>query len=235
MYSLTKSELGRLREGVRAALALPFIDDIEDFIWEGVFAYSKNIPLQDTVSSIRSKRLFDIVDQSNNIGWSAKALQWNFNLPTEFELVVQRADIFKKAESLGFRKLNKDSSPPTLGKALLKHWNTKILEDAAAQSVSDRRICILLKSRDRTEYAYLEEPLKVYSNEELDWKWTDSTKTGLQGITKNGFTAFRWYPNQKQLFERFSITEKAPVFSIEPERLPLDTAIKMIIERLKSQ
>ena len=74
-YSLTEIQEQRLLNSIRAALAIPFIDSLEDFIWEGIFSYTKGIEIQDTLLGIRSKRLFDVVDTTNKIGWSAKALQ----------------------------------------------------------------------------------------------------------------------------------------------------------------
>ncbi len=234
-YSLNKEEQARLKKAIAAVMALPFIDDLEDYIWEAVFAYTKRVELIDPLTSIRSKRLFDVIDTKNRIGWSGKAVQWPIsNTPFEFELVIQRADIFKKAEALGFKTLTKDSKPADLGKALLKHWyQEKVEKDAQIQGVDDKRVCILIKSPDRNKYAYVEEDVAYYKPEELEWHWTDKTKTGLQGIRKaDRFVAFRWYPNQKQLFERFRLTDKAFIFELSPKRLPLSETIDYISAKL---
>ena len=45
---------------------MPFVDDIEDYIWEAIFAYSKDIPPVDPLTNIRSKRLFDVVGSTQN-------------------------------------------------------------------------------------------------------------------------------------------------------------------------
>ena len=145
-YKLSKEEKLRLKNGVRAALAIPLVDSLEDFIWEGIFCYAKQLEFVDPLAGTRSKRLFDIVDTSNSIGWSAKALQWNMKNGGEFELVIQRADIFKKHVSLGFSSLSTNSDPNQLGVALLKHWQDKVLNDALRQKVIDKRICILILS-----------------------------------------------------------------------------------------
>jgi len=80
----------------------------------------------------------------------------------------------------------------------LMHWYEKVEQDAIKQGVIEKRICILLKSRKRTEYAYFEEDLATYDDKDLIWQWTDNTRTGLRGIRKvDGFVAFRWYANQK--------------------------------------
>ncbi|GAB4415199.1 MAG: hypothetical protein Fur0044_10230 [Anaerolineae bacterium] len=102
MYSLNDEEKKRLAEGIRAAFAIPFIDDVEDFIWEAIFAYAKGIETTDPLKNIRSKRLFDVIDKERKIGWSVKAVQRAIYLPCDHEVVIQRADIFKKAIRLGF-------------------------------------------------------------------------------------------------------------------------------------
>lgn len=44
--------------------------------------------------------------------------------------------------------------------------------------------CEIHKSKDRKTYAFLEEDLSDYKSDELEWRWTTETKTGLQGIQK---------------------------------------------------
>ena len=38
-HFLTKEELNRLKSGLIAAIAIPFIDDIEDYIVESIWEY----------------------------------------------------------------------------------------------------------------------------------------------------------------------------------------------------
>ncbi len=233
MYRLTNIEKRRLIESIQAAYAIPFIHDITDFIWEAMFSYVRDIPIVDPLQNTRKKLLYDVVDQSSGIGWSAKAIQKSLNLPTAFEIVIQRADIFKKSADLGFEPLTIDSSPQILGKALLKHWYKKVQGDADEQGVTQKRICILLKSLDRTKYSYFEENITEYSAEDLQWQWTDNTRTGLQGVRKkDDFVVFRWYPNPKQLFERFHLSGDAFTFSLEPRRLPPDELVHLLLARL---
>ena len=109
MYYLNDEEKQRLVEAIRAVYAIPFVDDIEDYIWEAIFTYAKDIPSVDPLLHTRSKNLFDVVDRKSNIGWSIKAIQVSqgaIALPRKFEVVIQRADIFKKAEELGFGTLS---------------------------------------------------------------------------------------------------------------------------------
>ena len=71
--------------------------------------------------------------QSSHIGWSVKSLQWKFYDECEFELVIQRADVYKKAADLGFEPLDSTNDPNMIGAALLKHWQLKVEKDALAQ------------------------------------------------------------------------------------------------------
>jgi hypothetical protein len=234
IYLLSKEEFIRFERGIRATLATPFIDDLEDFVWEAVFSYIKNLPLIDPLTTIRSKRLFDVVDAQHQIGWSAKALQWAIYPGCEFELVIQRADIFKKYQILGFSEgLTLTTNPQVLGAALLQHWYTKVKVDALAQNVTDMRVCILLKSRDRRRFAFYENKLEIYQLDELEWRWTNETSTGLQGVRKSdSFVVFRWYPNQKQLFERFKLPENVEIIQLPIARLSLDETIQALLESL---
>ncbi|MBE7469043.1 MAG: hypothetical protein DPW09_07555 [Anaerolineae bacterium] len=237
MYSLNDEEKKRLAEGIRAAFAIPFIDDVEDFIWEAIFAYAKGIETTDPLKNIRSKRLFDVIDKERKIGWSVKAVQRAIYLPCDHEVVIQRADIFKKAIRLGFDSLSSDSPTEDLGAALLKHWYVeKVNKDAQIQEVEDKRVCILLKSPDRKKYVYFEDKLIEYHNEELKWDWTDISKTGLQARRRSdNALIFRWYPNQKQFFERFVFPETAYEFSIEPERLVASDMVALLLAKLEGK
>lgn len=225
----------RLIMALKAAFAIPFIDDIEDYIWEAVFAYMQDIPLVDPLTTTRAKLLFDVVHPTTHRGWSAKALRHSLVVPSEFEVVIQRADIFKKHHELGYEKLSLETPPAILGEALLRHWYQKVEMDAQTQQVLEQRICILLKSKNLKRFAYLEEPLNHYDTADLIWQWTDETHTGLQGIRRaDHFCVFRWYPNQKQLFERFKLTVDVFQFALTPQRLPLEILIPQLLHWLNT-
>ncbi|MCX5796787.1 MAG: hypothetical protein NTY77_14930 [Elusimicrobia bacterium] len=231
---LSGDERRRLISGIRAAIAVPFVDDIEDYIWEAIFAYAYNLPLIDPLTNTRAKLLFDVVHSKKKIGWSCKALQWPITPGGEFELVIQRADIFKKACALGFGTLDTNSSCAVLGRAVLKHWHSKVHSDAATQGVRNKRIAVLLKSDDRTKYAIYEDLLVEYAPTDLEWSWTNQSKAGLQGRRKkDNFCVYRWHPNQKQFFERFRLPANAPVIEIKPQRLPLKMVVDLLVSRLQ--
>lgn len=233
-YELSPKNEIRLIKGLEAAISIPIIDSIEDFIWESIFCYTKQIPYIDPFCNIRSKKLYDVTDDINHIGWSAKALQLkNITPGCEFELVIQRADVFKKAAILGFPGLNIDSDPNVIGAALLKHWYDKVDNDAVAQGVTDKRICILLKNKTCTSFAYIEEDITKYSADELYWEWSDSMRTGLKGIRKNdNFCVYKWYHNQTQFFERFKFSPTSKIYTINLNRLDLNHFVDLIHDDL---
>ena len=42
---LTNEEIERLRQGIIATIASPVIGSIEDYAWEAIFHYVKNLPI----------------------------------------------------------------------------------------------------------------------------------------------------------------------------------------------
>jgi hypothetical protein len=233
LYDLSSDEKQRLMNGVRAAISIPIIDSLEDFIWEGVFCYTKKLDFVDPLNAIRSKELFDVVDKRNSIGWSAKSLQCSFKPGKPFELVIQRADVFAKSQQLGFPGLDENSEPNLIGSALLKHWKMKVEGDAVRQGVTDMRICIILKNEKSSHFAYFEEPLQLYSSDELRWQWTNEDKKGLQGLrVKDDFIVYRWYKSQKQLFERFVLNENCFSWKSEPKRFGLNEIVDLLNQRI---
>lgn len=235
-YFLTKKQLNRMEKGLKAAIAIPFIDDIEDYIVEALLEYAKKIDGIDPFTNIRSKRLYDVVDTTSKIGYSVKSLKWSFkeDAESEFELVIQRADIFKKAAALGFNHLDIASDPQTLGAALLEHWRIKVEADATFQKVADKRIFVLLKSKNNKKFAFFEEDIKLYQPHEITWKWTDDSKTGLQGIrNEDQMCVYRWYPNQKQFFERFKLPANIQKLEINPVRLEKAQVVNILLPYLE--
>jgi hypothetical protein len=121
---------------------------------------------------------------------------------------------------LGFPKLDINSDPQLLGAALLKHWELKVLDDAIEQNVKNKRVFVLLKSLDNRDFALFEEDVKLFKPNELTWKWTNETKSGLQGIcNETQMCVYRWYPGQKQFFERFKLPTNTQRIRINPVRL----------------
>ena len=122
--------------------------------------------------------------------------------------------------ALGFPKINLRSQPQLIGEAVLAHWQAKVNLDTAAQSVKIPRVAILLKSRDHREYALHEEDMALYSKNGLSWSWTDKDHNGLQARRKDASrVVYRWYPNQKQLFEVFTLSKKSFRFHVESTRI----------------
>ncbi len=207
--------------------SIPIIDDVEDFVWEAVWAHLNGVGAPDPLR--RHKLLFDVVDNSSKIGWSAKTLVWAFEVAAQCEFVIQRADVFKKADELGFGHLDRDSDPELIGEAIRIHWLRKVQEDSVAQSVSTRKIAILLKDRQRRRFGVIEEELEVPDKDELIWAWTNESKTGLQGRSStDGQLKYRWYANQKQLFEVLPLSKDLEVISIAPKQYTIEDLLKIL-------
>jgi hypothetical protein len=219
-YTLSDVEKECFKSALTAAVSVPFIDSIEDYVVESIWAHVKGIVNPDPFFNIRSKKLYDVVDKPNHIGWSVKSVQWPFTHGCDFELVIQRAAIIRKADGLGFEGLSLESNPQLLGAALLKHWGLKVDGDSTEQAVNDRRIMVLLKTKDKTRYAVFEENIKQYTIDDIHWRWSSTEKKGLQGIRKvDGKCIYRWHPSQTQFFESFQLPVDAYCFILEPRRI----------------
>ncbi|MFW0182494.1 hypothetical protein ACN082_03160 [Rothia sp. CCM 9417] len=222
---LDKAQYARIKEAVTAANKIPFIDDIEDYIWESIWAYSQGLenPPRD-----RKKLLFDVVDTSNKIGWSAKTLVWPKNSGS-CEFVIQRADVIKKKELLGFPHLSiEESEPQEIGNAILKHWIQKIEIDMTIQNVEEPRLALLLKSKDRKIIYPYEEEIIIPKYEDITWSWTSPTKTSLQGRNYAGKIRYRWYKNQKQLFESFDLSDTAYPIEVTQQIFDVSNLINLL-------
>jgi hypothetical protein len=236
---LTESEIERLRQAVVATIASPVVGSIEDYTWEAIFHYLKDIPLSDPALG-RSKLLYDAVEAATATGWSLKSLQLKkFTAVNAFLFVIQRADIFKKAIQLGFPGLTEQSSPNELGAAIIQHWNEKIISSQAVQGAVNSYEGILLKTIRGYEYIYCEFPLNPLDPSAFSWAWTVDRTTGglgagLQGSIA-GKTELIWYKNQKQLFRARTIPPEAVHIRVERTRLTLDRYVQTVISALQDQ
>jgi hypothetical protein len=236
---LTLEEVEKLRQGIIATVASPVIGSIEDYSWEAIFHYVKNIPLSDPASG-RSKLLHDAVDSNSRTGWSLKTVQLSSLVSgTPFLFVIQRADVVKKAIQLGFPGLTEKSSPADLGAAIIKHWNEKIIMSRKVQGVTTSYEGILLKSIKGNEYVYCEYPLNPLDPMVFSWAWTVNRNTGESGAGLQGSVAGKtelvWYKNQKQVFKAQSISTGAIRISIPRNRLAVSKYVETILASLQQQ
>ncbi|MCC5636870.1 hypothetical protein LC593_13575 [Nostoc sp. CHAB 5844] len=239
---LTDSEVERLRQAIIAAIASPIIGSIEDYTWEAMFHYVKNISLSDPALG-RSKLLYDAVDPLTKIGWSLKSLQLkgksNLDIKTTYYYVIQRADVIKKAIELGFPDLDEISPPEKLGAALIQHWNQKVEKDSLKQKVEISYEGILLKNIQGTEYVYCEYSIECLDSSAFSWAWTVNQKTGKKGVglqgSIDGKAQLIWYKNQKQLFRARTIPSEAVHVRVERTRLTLDRYVEIVVSALQSQ
>lgn len=227
---ISDDELERTRRAVEVAYSIPLIDDVEDYIWESIWSYVKELPELDGLT--RQKRLFDVVDFDRRIGWSAKTLVLKsgvFEAGKEFEFVIQRADIIKKRDALGFPDLSLSDDPQKIGSALLEHWRQKIHGDAAVQGVDQYRMSILLKDQTRRNFTVMDEELEVPLDDEIVWAWTNEKKVGLQGRSAlDNRIKYRWYHGQTQFFERVKIPTDARGFLSTWQKILLKDLIEKV-------
>lgn len=220
IHQLSKHEQEKLRKAIEVALRVPFIAGIEGFVLESIFHYVKGLQPPDPHSTQRKKLLFDAVDTKKGIGWSLKSHQGVPHPNKVFEVVIARADILDKKAALGFPDLSLDSDPAILGSAILKHWLGKFQNDKGIQKVKRPRIAILVKSRNHRRYALIEQDLQPLDADAIRWTWTHNARKGLQGKRQdNGQVVYRWYANQKQLFESFTLTPQAFFFEVNIHRI----------------
>lgn len=232
-YRLNDVELERLKNGLSVAMAIPFIDDIEDYILEAIWEYVKGFEWVDPLFNSRSKQLYDVIDPNTRIGWSVKSLQKQFSPGARYEMVIQRSDIFDRAQELGFTHLDKNSPTADLGRALLRHWENKITQDAQRQNVISQREFILFKSEDRKRFTFVEQDMEVYEPEDLEWSWTNADKKGLQGIRKSdNQVVYRWYSSQKQLFACSTLPNNLQVLEIDPIRLTKQQLMDIMVPHI---
>ncbi|MEH1827184.1 MAG: hypothetical protein V7L22_17755 [Nostoc sp.] len=236
---LTDNEIERLSQAIIATIASPVIGSIEDYTWEAIFHYVKDIPLSDPALG-RSKLLYDAVDLVTKTGWSLKSLQLNsLNIANQFLFVIQRADVIKKAVQLGFPGLTEKSLPNELGAAIIQHWNETIILSQAAQGIVNSYEGILLKTIKGYEYIYCEFPLNPLDPNMFSWAWTVDRTTGGSGAGLQGSIAGKtelvWYKNQKQLFRARTIPTQAVRITVARTRLTLDRYVKTVLCALQDQ
>lgn len=236
---LTSDEVERLREAITATIAVPIVGSIEDYSWEAIFHYVKNIPLSDPTSG-RTKLLHDAVDIRTKTGWSLKTIQLsNLNPGFTFQFVIQRADVVTKASTLGFPGLTVDSPPATLGEAIIEHWNQKLTQDCNLQGVTNSYEGILCKKKNAIDYVYAEYPLTPLDPAQFSWNWSINRSTGkagkgLQGTVNDKLTLI-WYKNQKQLFKVQTIPEQPIRITIERNRLTPNEYVNAILSTLEQK
>jgi hypothetical protein len=246
-----------LKQVLTAAWAVPFVDDIGDFIWEAAFHYVKGLPIPDPLKGGQSKSLFDAVDEKTKRGWSLKAiLKKRKTLPpagSRVEFVIQRASILKKKKGKGAKsaeltfavraedtpvevikkEISLDSPEEEIGLALINFWNNKVRNDMKAQGVKEGFLSVLLKSGDRKEYILIEQPIPIFKAEDFVWSWTDEERVGFQAKYKGtDEVVLKWYHGQTQLFQVITIPEDATRVKIEPRRLEAEKFVGEILKLL---
>lgn len=232
-YTLDDNQIDKLKKAVEAVLRIPVIDGVEDYIWEAIFCYVKDIAPVDPLTNTRSKKLFDIVHSATGVGWSAKALSATLQpkeIDKSIEIVIQRAHLSTEAASF---LTNPDPilSAKIVGESVLAHWRSKVSQDLADQKIASPRVCILVKCKHLKAIRYHEDDLTLPDPSQIVWQWSNDQRRGLQGFDpESNKLIYRWYPSQKQLFEVFYLSTRSPYIPLSQQdrRIPLDEFFDLV-------
>jgi hypothetical protein len=239
---LTETELDRLALALGAHLALPTSTDLAPDASEAIFAWAVggSLPADapDAKRKKRSKLLFDVTRGSR--GWSLKTYTPTRLVPgSTFEVVLARAAVESKARRRRSGQAAQDAppaidiataSPEDVGRAVLNVRRDVLERSAETQGIVDPREGFLLRSPDNRQFVYFEHELTVEDDDEIEWRWSNDDRLGLQGRV-GGKIAYRWYQSGGQLFGCFTIPEDAQEFIVEWDEVSWDDLIEFIAER----
>lgn len=213
---MTKEFKEKIRESVELILSLPFSGTLIGESWEHLIADAYSI------SHVPKKLLYDVIDIKNFIGLSVKTIFGDPSIDSSAEPIIARADVFSKANELGFDELSTNDHPKYIGDSLIRFWNNKVETDAKILEIKKKKISILVKSRDLSSFAYFEKDIDIYDESDFEWAWTDNKKLGLQGKIKGrDYWKFKWSSREHQLFEKWLIPRNAYIFEIEPKHFTM--------------
>lgn len=167
------------------------------------------------------KLLFDVC--CGSLGWSLKTLLWgNIGPDTNFEVVIQRCDIFKD------KTLSIQSDVATLGHRILQHFNRFGEESLYKQGIDDARCGFLLRTKGERSFVFFQQRYRFYSSGEVTWRWANSDRRSLLGFL-DGKLVLRWYRSGTQLFGVYSIPSGAHAFRLNWQRADLDATLAFFL------
>jgi len=223
MKAMTEEFKKNIKDYVQVILSMPFAGKLNGESWEYLVADAYGLP------HIPTKLLYDVVDLKNQIGRSVKTIRSRVVRGGRVEPIIARADIYGKAAELGYDELSSKDHPQYLGNALIRFWNNKMIDHADLIGIKTKKISMLVKSFELTEFAYFEKDLEQYNEEDFTWLWTDDEKVGLQGFPKGkNYWKFKWNPKHMQLFERWLIPKDAYLFEVTPHHFTMDALKKAL-------
>lgn len=205
-----------IKENVEVILSMPFAGKLNGDNWEYLVSDAYDI------FHIPTKLLYDVVDLETGIGRSVKTIRGSVAIGARVEPIIARADVFGKANELGYDDLSANDHPQYIGNSLIRFWNDKVENHADLLGIKTRKISVLVKSDDLTHFAYFEKSIDRYEEDDFTWKWTDEEKVGLQGKRKDtDYWKFKWNPKYMQLFERWLIPKDAYIFEVKVKHLTM--------------
>jgi hypothetical protein len=205
-----------IKENVEVILSMPFAGKLNGDNWEYLVSDAYDI------FHIPTKLLYDVVDLETAIGRSVKTIRGPVAIGARVEPIIARADVFSKANELGYDDLSANDHPQYIGNALIRFWNDKVENHADLLGIKTRKISMLVKSDNLTKFAYFEKDIDRYDEDTFEWTWTSNQKVGLQGKIKGtDYWKFKWNPKEHQLFERWLIPKNAYIFEITPRHFTM--------------
>jgi hypothetical protein len=212
-----------IKDYVQVILSMPFAGKLNGENWEYLVSDAYGI------THIPTKLLYDVVDLKNSIGRSVKTIRGPVAHGARVEPIIARADIYSKANELGYDDLSDKDHPQYLGNALIRFWNGKMTDHADLLGIKTKKISMLVKSFDLTQFAYFEKDLEPYYEDNFVWKWTDERRVSLIGTPKGkDYWKFKWTPKGQQLFERWLIPKNAYLFEVSPHHLTMESLKKAL-------
>jgi len=208
-------DVDALHETLRICQAISFLPGVEGFVWEALFHHLSGLKLPDSTQNERHKRLFDAVDSSSKIGWSLKTVQLR-----ELKGGLTCAFVIKRVSLPSELKEN-------LGAAILADWQGKIRIDQERQGVEHPKLGILLKNKQQTHFAYLEQELQVH-----EVTWTEQENGVFRGCLADGTVKYRWCPSGSQLFELIQIPKDIRILEIERKQLSVSEVLAGLRARM---
>jgi hypothetical protein len=224
MKAMTDEFKKNIKDYVEVILSMPFAGKLNGESWEYLVADAYNLP------HIPTKLLYDVIDLKNLIGRSVKTIRGRVTRGARVEPIIARADIYGKALELGYDELSEKDHPQYLGNALIRFWNDKMQDHADLIGIKAKKISMLVKSFELTEFAYFEKDLEQYNEDDFKWRWTDDQRVGLIGFPEGkDYWKFKWNPKGQQLFEAWVIPNNAYIFEVTPKHFSM-AALKKALD-----
>lgn len=211
----TQEQIDKLKQFINIHLSLPMKYELAGSNFETLFALM--------IGGKRETRklLFDVIKDTT--GWSLKTLQTNGN---KFEIVLKRCNVINK--DLAWQT----SDAQIIGDAIIDNVNEFYSKSVLKQDVADKRLCILLASKDAKTYRIFQQKLAVYEKDDIEWRFSKQDKNGnekpeiksLMGYHEDKLV-YRWYRSGTQLFGVYDVPIDIQSFSLDVRDISFESLV----------